>query len=278
MSTATYTPPQWRGPATISITVPPQSNTITVGAPASLTLTPGGGTNATSLTGSAYTVYVFDAVLELEHAQELQVTTHPVQTGADINSHAYLMPAELMMSIGMSDAMAAYQGTNVQGVQATAFSGGSTKSVSAYQTMLALQAQRSLLTITTRLRTYANMLITRITPREDYRTITGLRMRVEFRQILTGTINTTKLTPRPDATQSSGSGQAQPGVVPSATQQQYGTPSTATTKPSYTTPTVDAPTQNLLNYLRSGQTVNSPGAGTYSSSVLSYLSNLPVPQ
>ncbi len=283
--TGPYTPPQWGRGATISITVPPQPGTSVPISAATLDtqtvaqLSAGGASTDSALSQGVYTVYVFDAVMELEHEQTLEVTNHPVQTGADINSHAYLMPARLGLIVGMSDVMAAFQGTNAQGIKASPFTGGVTKSVSAYRTVLSLQAQRALLTVTTRLRTYDNMIIAAVSPREDFRTVTGLRMRVDLRQILTGSASTAPLTGRADATQSSGLGQVQPQTVPSSTQNQFGLPSTPTSSPeSFTAPTIDQPTQNLLNYLQSGQTVNTPGAGSYSSCPLQCLANKPVPQ
>ena len=198
-----YRPPQWsNGPAMVSITqVPTQQSQNAVPPGTFAQNTPGavpGTTVATFqfsvLPAVTLTTYVFDAVLELEHEQRLEKTHHPVQTGADISSHAYLMPPRVVMYIGMSDAMDAYSNgvNNANGVggatpsTVSPFSGTSTsKSVNAYQTVVALQSARQPLTVTTRLRTYTNMVITSIGPREDYKTITGLRMRVEFEQIFT---------------------------------------------------------------------------------------------
>ena len=141
MSSQAYTPPQWANtPSMVSLTVPAQNK----GVRGNL-----GGPQGTAPDGSplfiigtpvksAPNVYVFDAVLDLEHWQSLVKTQHPIQTGADISSHAYLQPAKLTMYIGMSDAMAAYMADGV-----TPFSGASnSKSVNAYQTMLDIQAVR----------------------------------------------------------------------------------------------------------------------------------------
>jgi hypothetical protein len=216
---------------------------------------------------------VFDAVLELEHEQRLEKTHHPVQTGADISSHAYLMPPRVAMYIGMSDAMDAYSnGVNAANTVGGAtpgtvspFSGASTsKSVNAYQTMVALQAARQPLTVTTRLRTYTNMMIVSISPREDYKTITGLRMRIEFEQIFTATTvssaggdagSLAPLTARPDATQQTGLGQVNPSAVSGTTQAQFQYP------PSVTSAAATAAEVSAL------ATVDVPGAGFYSSIV-----------
>jgi len=260
-----YRPPQWSGPAMVSVTVVPIQGQNNSASPAALPMTSanyvpgtavpatgssagalGGGTATFTGSGSAQTTYVFDAVLELEHEQRLEKTRHPVQTGADISSHAYLQPPRVVMNIGMSDAMAAYasgannanQAGSATPATTTPFSGGSTsKSVNAYQTMIALQVARSPLTVTTRLRTYTNMLITAISPREDYKTIAGLRMRVEFEQVFTATTvvsavssstsGANTLSARPDATQQTGLGQVSPNAPSATTLSQYAAPLTS---------------------------------------------------
>jgi len=141
------------------------------------------------------------------------------------------------------------------------------KSVNAYQTMIALQAARQPITLTTRLRTYTNMVITSVAPHEDHKTIAGLRMRVEFEQIFTASTTTTPVTARPDATQSAGLGQVNPTSVPSTTQTQFQAPPPTTSTLSF--PPV-APTNSesaALGLTPIGVTnyVDVPGSGSYSS-------------
>jgi hypothetical protein len=220
-ATGAYRPPQWAGPAMVSLTVAPTTQPSSVDA-----------NGVPTIDGTATTTYVFDAVLMLEHEQRLEKTHHPVQTGADISSHAYLMPARCSLDVGMSDAMDSYstgvRQTATGSASVTPWTGTSTsKSVNAYQTVIALQAARQPITLTTRLRTYSNMVITSVAPHEDHKTIAGLRMRVEFEQIFTASATTTPVTARPDATQSAGLGQVNPTAVPAATQQQFQAPPAA---------------------------------------------------
>ena len=268
MSTGLYRPPQWSsGPAMVSITqVPVQSN--------GSSFTTVDGVPTLSGSGSTQTTYVFDAVLELDHEQRLEKTHHPVQTGAAISSHAYLMPARLAMYVGMSDAMDAYSSgqnnkNNADSANpntTTPFTGtSSSKSVNAYQTMIALQAARQPLTVTTRLRTYTNMMVVGVSPREDHKTITGLRMRVEFEQIfmastmLSGSTTASQpaLNARPDTAAPAGLGQVNPSAVAKVTQQQFQYPQGTGAGQPYTASTGEAfyyPT-----------TASVPGAGSYSS-------------
>lgn len=271
-----WRPPQWSKPAMVSITVPATTQTthstatpITSGA-----LFQGQSTSTAPV--SAPTTYVFDAVLRLNHSQRLTKTHHPVQNGADLSSHAYLEPAHLVMYVGMSDAMAAYASglDSTQPPYVAAFTGNPSKSVSAYQQMLTLQAARQPLTVTTRLRTYNNMLITSIEPEEDSRTITGLRMRVEFEQIYTAVIVDTPASARSQDTNSTGLGVVNAQTPDATTTSQFGIASTPTNA-GMNAGVLGG--QTLLSYVSSGNAVDVPGAGTYSSVNTNNLSQLPSP-
>lgn len=133
--------------------------------------------------GGNSTYYFFDAVFRTEHTSELRITEHPVQTGANISDHAYQIPYRLVMQIGMSDTMDSYQ--------AGAWSDTSGKSVAAYQALIGLQQSRALLSITTRLTNYSNMLIESIRSDDTAETQYGLKAIVTFRQVLFATANQT---------------------------------------------------------------------------------------
>lgn len=206
-----YIPPQWAGPAMVTLIVSSDG----------------------SGSGSSLVTYIFDAVLDLEHDQQVEKTRHPVQTGSDISSHAYMMPARLSMLIGMSDAMAAYSqslGNTSPGMlnssgAANTWSGPSkSKSVNAYQTLMTLQANRQPFTIVTRLRGYSNMILISLAPHEDYHTIAGLRARLVFEQIFTASTTTAAVSARADATDESSTGTVNPTPVPASTQAQFQQP------------------------------------------------------
>ena len=233
--------------------------------------TPTGGVIPASVT---QTSYVFDAVLLLEHNQSLEKTRHPVQTGADISSHAYLLPARLSMMVLMSDAVDQYA-VAVAANQATTFTswtGGSSKSVSAYQTLLALQAARAPLIITTRLNTYTTMLITALAPVETNQTVAGLRARVDFEQIFTAAFALTPVSARTNDTQSTGLGAVQPAAPAATITNQYGIPLVPAQAEAY------LGSNNMLGFVAQGNTCSVPGAGAYSSSPTSSLANLGAPQ
>lgn len=159
------------------------------------------------------TNYVFDCIVLAEHEQDLTKTRHPVQTGAAISDHAFIENARLILDVGMSDAMDAYYSPTTWDISASP-----SKSVSAYQTMLALQFSRVPLSIQTRLRTYQNMIITGITPTETARTVQGLRMRISFEQIFIATITQIEVSARPQDTGETNLGLKTP-IPPSDSQQ-----------------------------------------------------------
>jgi hypothetical protein len=267
MSTsAIWRPPQWTQTAMVAVTVP------NVG-----TLTSNGIT-AQSTTDLGPVTYVFDAVLGLEHDQRVTKTQHPVQTGSDVSSHAYIEPAHLVLYIGMSDAMDSYALlpttpplTPYQYPNYTPWTGASSKSVSAYLTMLNLLTARQPLTVTTRLRTYKNMLVTALSPREDSRTITGLRMRVELEQVFMASTQADATSARPNDTSSTGLGAVNVESPSTAVQSQFNVKKT----------TIPASTRsdNLLGWLRTHPSgVRCPGAGNWSSNNTSSLQQLPSPQ
>jgi hypothetical protein len=124
--------------------------------------------------------YYFDAFLSENHEGSVRITDHPVQTGTNISDHAYNMPDTLTVDILVSDVMDVFY--------AGQFSGGLTKSISAYEKLRELKEKRQPLSVTTRLRTYDNMVIENMSTRDTYKTSESLRCSVSFRQILTATV------------------------------------------------------------------------------------------
>ena len=237
-----YRPPQWKSvtPQKVIITFPGQGQPAQYGTAV--------GSNVTLPTGK--TLYAFDAEIEIEHQQRLTRTKHPVQTGGSITDHAYIEPATVVLDIGMSDAMDAY-------FSPSTWVGAQSKSVAAYQTMLALQFSRIPLQITTRLRTYQNMVVDDLSPVESYKTFAGLRARITFGEIFLADITQTADSARPQET-----GVTQLGSVdvnpPSAAQQQQNN-------------VLDIPEIDSMNY-------NVIGAGNWSSVSIQNLSALPGPK
>ena len=149
--------------------------------------------------------YFFDAFLRVDHTTKLNITQHPVETGANITDHAFIEPAELVIEIGMSD--------TAKSIVKGQFNDGDSRSVTAYKLLKELQQQRIPLQINTRLGLYKNMLIETIAAPDDYKTLYGLRATVTFREIIIASTKTVKISARPHVTDSTNRGNVEP-VVP----------------------------------------------------------------
>jgi hypothetical protein len=219
-----WRPPQWAGPALTSITVPGVGG---VTSNASLGRTSGAlvdipgleilastGVSTSTSGGTPPIIYVFDGVLQVDHAQEVQLTAHPIQTGANISDHAYQKPARVVMDILMSDAMDSYT--------AGQWTGHQSKSVNAYQIMVALEKARTPVTLTCRLDTYQNMVITAIHTRDDNKTKHGLRASITFQEVFLAQVQAPSAwSARPNDTSQFTGGLIQPTPVPDAITNNY---------------------------------------------------------
>lgn len=227
-----WRPPQWAGPPQTSITVPATSQT----SKSSLGQgTSGNGSSgftfvtgvAEQVTTTPAVVYVFDGVLKLEHTQEIELTKHPVQNGANISDHAFIKPARLSLDVLMSDAMSSYT--------LNQWSGAASKSVNAYQTLLAIELARTPLTVTTRLNVYTNMVIVGIHAPDDFKTQHGLRATVMFEQAIMASISTQNpVSARPQDTGATGTGIVPTTPVPDAVTNNYIAPTPSPSAPIVT--------------------------------------------
>ncbi len=229
-----FRPPNWG--------VRPQTTLMTVTQPNATTI--GNQTGQTT----QQTNYYFDAVFLTDHDSEGVATEHPVQIGAAITDHFYVRPSRVTLEVGFSDLLQSF----VPGQ----YSGGSgSKSVNAYQTMRYIQSLGTPITLVTRLYTYTNMVITRITSPDDRKTIYGARIRIEFRQIIPAQVSLTTfntldaqilqqpLSARPQDLFNTPIGQVVPGNVPTSLSDGY----------------------SIDNIPAPFEPAGVPGAGTYSS-------------
>ena len=136
--------------------------------------------------------YFFDAIIDSQHTHQAKITSHPVQSGANITDHIYIEPVELTMTIRMSDSFNSY--VNGQ------FSGGPSRSVNAYNVLRELQRTRVPFQVVTRLETYQNMVIETLSVADDYKTLYALEARVTLKQILVVQVRTIKISNRINAT------------------------------------------------------------------------------
>lgn len=147
----------------------------------------------------------FDAIIHTDTEEQLTITSHPVQTGANISDHAYREPSRVTMEVFMSDVMASRlpgQFTDAgSGLMsgfdvASAVKAAGSRSVSAYLRLVELQRAKVPFSVYTRLGVYKNMLIENISTPDDANTAHGLRCTVSMREVLMAQVATTKVSAR----------------------------------------------------------------------------------
>lgn len=103
------------------------------------------------------------------------VTDHPVEVGAAISDHAFMLPEEIEMVLGWSDSTGGYVGYSDE----------------AYEMLLALQKERRPFELSTGRRLYKDMLITGIQETRDDKTANSLMVSVRMRRVIITQTQTT---------------------------------------------------------------------------------------
>lgn len=110
--------------------------------------------------------YFFDGFMTVDYTHELEITNNPVETGASVSDHSYVKPAEIQMLIRMSDVH--------QSLVPGQFTGGWSRSVTAWKLLRKIQEDRIPVMVGTQLGMYYNMLIKTLQANEDQSTYRGL--------------------------------------------------------------------------------------------------------
>lgn len=200
LSNGIYRPPNWgngKQVYSITCTLPPNGPTS------------GTNNNTSSSSPSSNqmpTTFYFDATLHVDHSQEAIGTEHPAQVGPAVVDHIYLRPYEMTLEVAISDAM--------QSFQAGQYSGGTSRSVNAFQTFLQISAARVPITVSTRLNTMSNMWLRLVRGAEDHRTSRSFRGALYFKQMIQSQLSSTPVSQRPQATNTTNEGTKSPSVPP----------------------------------------------------------------
>lgn len=134
--------------------------------------------------------YFFDAVTRVTYTHDLEVTTHPVQTGAEITDHSYMHPKELELTVCMSDVMISrFSGQ---------FTGSWSRSRAGWDILKKIQEDRVPVSVLTRLGRYDNMLITSLTQTDsNSNDHTALHAQVSLQEVLMAQISYAKVSSQP---------------------------------------------------------------------------------
>ncbi|MCL5500641.1 hypothetical protein M5Y49_18380 [Escherichia coli] len=100
-------------------------------------------------------VIIPDVVVSEKHSDALEITEHPVETGAAISDHAYKRPSEVVMEVGFAGGGALLDFAS--SLTSTSLLGMSPRET--YQKLLDLQSSRTPFDVVTGKRIYKNMLI-----------------------------------------------------------------------------------------------------------------------
>lgn len=109
-----------------------------------------------------------EVTVEEMHTDRLMITDHPVEKGAAVSDHAFMLPYEVNMRVGWSNSTAQSEGYAQQ----------------VYEALRVLQQKREPFTVYTGKRKYTDMLIAAIIVTTDERTENVLMAQVSLRQII----------------------------------------------------------------------------------------------
>lgn len=161
--------------------------------------------------------FVATVTIEEQHQDDLQITDHPVEIGANITDHAYRKPSSVIIKAGWSNAAPAgnilqsaanaVTGTingaiGIANQVSSALGGPSFSSVTGnqqksikevYEDLLALQAERTLIDVLTGKRTYKNMLIESIMETTNVDTENSLILTIKLREVIVVSTRTVEL-------------------------------------------------------------------------------------
>ncbi|MGE4191784.1 MAG: phage baseplate protein [Pseudodesulfovibrio sp.] len=118
---------------------------------------------------------VLDVTVSEQHEDTVETTAQPVEQGAEITDHAFVKQARVTIEAGHSDSGGSKS--------------GDTRSVEAYQALLALQKSREPFDLVTGKRSYANMLIKSLTVVTDPKTEHVLSVKAEVEEVLFATVS-----------------------------------------------------------------------------------------
>lgn len=143
-----------------------------------------------------------DCVLSESHKAEVEVTSHPVEKGADITDHARQKPREVTITAIISETPVTLSqqrrviksdGTRIETLVAQPIPLNSDQYVGAALAKLdRLLATKELVTLVTALRSYKDMMLTSLTIPKDPKTGMALNFTAVFREIRFAVIRTTE--------------------------------------------------------------------------------------
>lgn len=173
----------------------------------------------------------FDGIMKTEHVSTLKATHFPVQTGVNMTDHAIIEPSSLDIEIMVSDAHVtnSLSGIHVSNWLAdkaigylvkrfltneSTLSGGN-RAESAWTTLKAMQISRCPITVVTRLGTYENMIIEKLSSPDDVTTLYALKANIHLVQIQVADVSEVQVSARSKITDKTDGGAKAVDTTPS---------------------------------------------------------------
>ena len=129
-----------------------------------------------------------DVVISEMHSDQVTVTNHPVDTGADLSDHAIIQPTTVTCTFAWSDSSrainSALDGSILQGMETT-------KDV--YEKLLALMRARQPLRLSTGKRAYENVIITALKTTSSVETESAAIIEITFQEVFMALAQTVSL-------------------------------------------------------------------------------------
>lgn len=136
-------------------------------------------------------------VISEKHSDVLEITEHPVETGAPVADHAFKRPAELVMEVGFAGGGSLLDFAS--SITSTSLLGKSPKET--YAELLKLQSDRVPFDVVTGKRIYKNMLIRVLDVTTDKTTENVLMATLTLREVIISETRKIKVADKADMTQ-----------------------------------------------------------------------------
>lgn len=129
-----------------------------------------------------------DAVISESHSHTARVTNAPIEVGPDVSDHVIIEPSGLEINGVVSDTPLGLAALDVLSesifeVFGTEINNGGTRSQKAFDAMIALKNAREPIIVSTKLKEYQNMIVTKVTTEQNKNSSHIVDMRISIQEI-----------------------------------------------------------------------------------------------
>ena len=121
--------------------------------------------------------FTADSTLSEDHDSTIEITSNPVELGADISDHAIILPKIININGIITDNPMTLEGA------IDFFSGSTSRSKGGWNDLLKLQEKREPLEVQTGLKLYKDMILTNLKTKQDVKTSAVLNFTAQLKEI-----------------------------------------------------------------------------------------------